>query len=397
MSINLTQASNQWATRPDDERFWNLSEMKAATSFHRKTATEATVDFANTCITQSSRHGIAFNDLTADADVGRSGISHYAFGQLCRTFEAPASYLRTLPVDLAVECLETGRRRFVMKDPADRQLLYQGRGTDEATLRAATSDKYVRVWNDEIVERLQQLETEGWVVPSARPHTTGGRTRIATESDVIDYGHESALTVKVGDVIGPAGLYASDHDMFAFMIHPDIEINDGESPHGLRRGTMIRQSEVGDCSIWKLDFLLNTVCGNHIVWNASDIRETRVRHLGSGVKDKWSAMVRSVSDYKNTSAVEQEAKIRESKEFILGASKDDVIDALFARRLLGRRDAGAAYDMAEEFESVHGNPRSVWGMVQGVTRLSQATPYADARAKLDMAAGKILSGHISLN
>ncbi len=400
MSTNLNQASHEWATRPADQRFWDLNEMQTATAFHRSTATERTVDFStvrlDSPITDDS---ILFVDDSEDAPIRRSRIGHYAFGQLCRTFEAPASYLRSLPASLAVDCLENGRRRWVQDSSnTTRQLLYQGTSDRESTLRAATSESYVRVWNTEIVQRLQGLASEGWVVPSARPvGAITSRDRIATEADVIDYGKESALTVKVGDMITPSGLYASDHDMFAFMIHPDVVINDNQSPHGLRRGTMIRQSEVGDCAIWKLDFLFNTVCGNHIVWDASQIKETRVRHIGKGVQENWQAMVKSISTYAQGSANEQESKIREAQELILGNSRDEVLDLLFGKRIVTKKDAGRAYDLAEEFEAVHGNPRSMWGMVQGITRLSQQTAYADSRARLDFAAGKMLAGAISLN
>lgn len=404
MSPHLMQASDEWAKRPDDQRFWTLDEMHQATSFHRATSTESVIDFADRGAGESSievdpyTSDMLLVDRSVDAPIHRSRLTHYSFGQLCRTWEAPASYLRTLPVELAVDCLNEGRRRWQSTaKTTTRQMLYQGTETDGATLRAATSERYVRVWDADIVHRLMDLQADGWVVPPARPSAESGRTRIATEEDVIDYGTESVLNVKVGDTIAPAGLYASDHDMFAFMIHPEVVVDDGESPNGLRRGTMVRQSEVGDCSIWKLDFLFNTVCGNHIVWGAQDVRETRVRHMGSSVQEKWLAMVESISGYASASASEQEAQIRRAKETILGQSREEIVDVLFGKRMLAKRTAGQAYDLAEEYESVHGDPRSVWGIVQGVTRMSQRTGYADARADLDIAAGKLLSAAVCLN
>ena len=44
--------------------------------------------------------------------------------------------------------------------------------------------------------------------------------------------------------------------------------------------------------------------------------------------------------------------------------------------------------LAEQFET---NPRSVWGYVQGLTRLSQRTPWQDGRFTLDRAAGRLLT------
>ena len=37
------------------------------------------------------------------------------------------------------------------------------------------------------------------------------------------------------------------------------------------------------------------------------------------------------------------------------------------------------------------NPRSVWGYVQGLTRLSQQTPWQDGRFALDRAASRLLA------
>ena len=55
---------------------------------------------------------------------------------------------------------------------------------------------------------------------------------------------------------------------------------------------------------------------------------------------------------------------------------------------LSQKQAVEAYTLAEQFEA---NPRSVWGYVQGLTRLSQRTPWQDGRFTLDRAAGRLLT------
>jgi hypothetical protein len=55
---------------------------------------------------------------------------------------------------------------------------------------------------------------------------------------------------------------------------------------------------------------------------------------------------------------------------------------------LSRKQAGDAYALAVQHEQ---NPRSVWGFVQGLTRLSQQTPWQDARLGLDRAASRLLT------
>ena len=63
-----------------------------------------------------------------------------------------------------------------------------------------------------------------------------------------------------------------------------------------------------------------------------------------------------------------------------------MIEAVRQRLTLSAKHAGEAYTLAEQFES---NPRSVWGYVQGLTRLSQRTPWQDGRFALDRAASRL--------
>lgn len=393
---NLYQASNQWSSRPADERFWDLSEMYAKT---RQSAAESVVEEIPMADVQ-----FRWNDAGVMAEIPayteaaqiaydkygnrNARFTHYAFGQMCRSVEAPPDYLRSLPPSTAVECLRHGHRRAVSNGSGDRQFLFQANGS--MTVRAQTSGRYERIWNHEIVQRLRDFQAHGWRVPPARPAGVDDeRTRIATAEDVIDFGEASALNVKVGDLIGPAGLYASDHDMFAFMVDPEVVIDDGSSPHGLRRGFMVRQSEVGDCSLWTTEFLFNTVCGNHIIWGVSKIRDTRLRHVGD-ISDRWTAVVSEVSRLRDASGAEQEAEIRRARTIKLGDTKENVLDFLFGHRLLSRKVAEQSYELAEQHADVHGDPRTAWGIAQGLTRLSQDTAYADKRAFLDTAAGRIL-------
>ena len=45
--MELFQASRQWATRPDDQRFWNVSELDEVVRDYRSRATEKTVPYRN--------------------------------------------------------------------------------------------------------------------------------------------------------------------------------------------------------------------------------------------------------------------------------------------------------------------------------------------------------------
>ena len=72
----------------------------------------------------------------------------------------------------------------------------------------------------------------------------------------------------------------------------------------------------------------------------------------------------------------------------LGPTTEAVLDTVTTRVEISRKQAADAYGLAEQFET---NPRSVWGYVQGLTRLSQRTPWQDQRFALDRAASRLLT------
>ena len=72
----------------------------------------------------------------------------------------------------------------------------------------------------------------------------------------------------------------------------------------------------------------------------------------------------------------------------LGPTRDAVLETVTRRLDLSQKQAAEAYTFAEQYEP---NPRSVWGYAQGLTRLSQRTPWQDGRFVLDRAAGRLIA------
>jgi hypothetical protein len=131
------------------------------------------------------------------------------------------------------------------------------------------------------------------------------------------------------------------------------------------------------------------MCGNHIIWNASELTELALTHRGN-IRDRMRAWDVEIKRYLNSSATEETARIEASKRKLIAGTKDDVLDAIFGKRIpaLTRKAIEASYDavVAEQ----DGDARSVWGVVQGITRYSQTLPYGDARTDVDRAAGRLL-------
>ena len=115
--------------------------------------------------------------------------------------------------------------------------------------------------------------------------------------------------------------------MFYFGVAPDRIISDGNGG-SLMRGIFVRNSEVGDAALSVTFFLMQAVCGNHIVWNATGVHEIRVRHIGEGTMARafrgFEAELRRYHD----AAPEEESRIVAARNLVLGNSKDEVLDAI---------------------------------------------------------------------
>lgn len=388
--MDLYAASKQWANRPPDERFETLQELAEVTRRHRDSAKEAILSYSDLRLEAAPGGDLA---ILGKANVP-GVLTHWAFGQLATRIGAPAGYLRRLPATLAAQNLNHGLRAIAAGDAGTDKAKVLAHANGQLVIRAFTGPDYARIWNADIADRLLELPEHGWRVPPARPAFPGQPgSRIATAQDVLkDQGAGGGgLSIKVGDTIAPAGLYASDHDLFAFLVNESRRLDDG-TESGLSRGFFISNSEVGAMALRLVTFLYRHVCGNHIVWSASGVQEIRLRHVGT-VGERWArALEVELTKYADASASDDEAKIAAAQRFRIADTKDAVLDTLFERLKgdVSRKAIEEAYTAAAEHEDTDGDPRTAWGAAQGLTRVSQLSPYADERLKLDKAAGRVL-------
>lgn len=384
---NLYAASSQWMNRPADERFWTLSDMRNACEAARQGSDNAVVSLASLRCEEKDGSVVLMGKTGTPAS-----MTHYAFGQLCQTVGAPANYLRRKPADIVATTLSDDIQvAAASSEKSDRNILFWKNGSLIA--RAITSDRYDRVWDADICQALEVLTSEGWRVPAGRcPPGYNGPTKVATAADILP----GQINISEGSTIAPSGLYASDHDMFVFLVAPDRVISDGNGG-ALMRGIFVSNSEVGDRALSVKFFLMQAVCGNHIVWNATGVHEINVRHIGSETFNRaFKPMQAQLKRYLDESP-EEEAKIVSARNMVLGGNKSEVLNAIvkYAKthslQVLSRKVVEEAYTLAADHEGWYGNPRSVWGMTAGLTQLSQGSKYTDERHQLDVAAGKVLA------
>lgn len=351
----LTQASNQWATRPRDQRFVSLDELATYVRGQREHS-RATVVSSRRLLAAPLDGGVAVTGPNGHA----YATNHWSFGQLAQRAEAPAGYLRTLPPEMASDCINYGLR--FKHDVEDVGCLIRRDG-DGAEFAAATGPNYGRIWNADVADMLlDRFGGTHWRVPG-------------------EFGREVAVTRE------NTTLYASDRDMFVFLAdeHDRIEVparRDGRSG-SMARGFFVWNSEVGSAALGAAFFLFDYVCCNRIVWGAEQFTELRIRHT-SGAPDRWlESVVPVLEDYSRASA----RPVVEAVAAAQRAKVDGDLDAFLARRF-GR---GLVDPIKDAFEADEGRPiESLFDVVTGATAHARGIGNQDRRVQVERLAGELL-------
>jgi len=188
----------------------------------------------------------------------------------------------------------------------------------------------------------------------------------------------------------PSGAYLGDRDMFLFLVDGNRDLDDPTdvSHAGLFRGFILRNSDVGAAALTLDVFVFRAVCGNHIIWGFHHVTGFRRRHVGASIQDAWTTSLESVRGALDADTEHDRVVLLRATSQELGPNRDAVLDTVLQRLDLSQKQADEAYTLAETFET---NPRSVWGYMQGLTRLSQRTPWQDGRFALDRAASRLLT------
>jgi len=355
----INTASQQWATRPDDERFTSLATMQAFLDETR----------ANSIGRGISSRALTVRPIADDpkgiAVEGPSGAAvfptHWAFGQLAQRAGAPVGYLRDLPAPLAADCMNFGLRHRDIEDVG--VLLYKNGGP--AQLRAVTGPNYGRIWNADIVRALTARFGDG-VTGDFKVPGEFGKDVVVTKANTT--------------------LYASDRDMFVFLADEKnrIEIpnrRDGKAGT-LGRGFFVWNSETGKTSLGLATFLFDYVCCNRMIWGAADYNEIRVRH-SSGAPDRWIEEVApAIERYAQSSTVSITKAISDAR----AARIDDVSVFLQERFSQGMAQAIELAHVADEGRPIE----TLWDAATGITAYARSIPHQDRRIEVEREAGKVL-------
>jgi hypothetical protein len=355
MTTNLMQASAQWASRPADQRFKTLADLRA--SVHNRRMVSRSVDLPLSRIRAEERNG----SIILNSGIAACEPSHWSFGQFSSMIGAPSNYLRKLPTELAVSCINSGIDRASREEVKFMTITDQS-GERANTLQAVTSPTYGRIWDADCVDAVGRIveRTNGkFYNPLAYDRNTGAPV--------------------------PSGLYASDRDVFMFMIDGGSRLEVGRRAK-LNRGFFVWNSEVGSKTFGLMTFLFNEVCGNHIVWGAQSINKLVIRHSKNGPARFDSDAAPMLQQYAEASIANDEATIKRANEKLLPSG--DELETLLAPFKFTKAETREAIACAIKEE---GECRTLWDLVQGYTAYARDFDYVDARIDLEKRAGQLLN------
>jgi len=364
--------SSEWFSRPDDERFLSLSELY--TSVKTRTDRSRTRTLASADIRVES-HRDAPERLSLFLPGGERPVAptHWSFGQLAGLVGAPAAYLRQLPAALAGINLQYGLTAHRAEQVKTLEI-EDGR----VELRAVTGPDYGRIFDHELVEAVQRIAGNGtgdtrWKVPGVLDWSTGiYHPRMDITRDTTT-------------------LYASDRDVFLFLVDDMNPIEAGRLPDGSPdlyfRGFYCWNSEVGAKTLGMASFYLRAVCQNRNLWGVEDFQEITIRHSKYAASRFAHEAAPALTRFANSSPMPFINGIKASREQIVAHSDDDREEFL-RKRGFSKAETGKIIEtvLAEEGRK----PESIFDFVQGITAVARDKPHQDARLDMEARAKKLL-------
>ncbi|PZU06102.1 DUF932 domain-containing protein [Sphingomonas sp.] len=369
----IGRVSSEWFSRPDDERFLSLSSLHAAVKARAERATARTVETRDVKV-EASRDDAERLALLVPGRDEPVMPTHWSFGQLCSLVGAPSGYLRQLPAPLAGINMQHGLL-------SHRAELMKTLETDDGRveLRAVTGPDYGRIWDHELVAAVMKIAGDGtgdtrWKVPGLLDWST------MTHNPFVEVTKDTTT------------LYASDRDVFLFLVDDAHPIEAGRLPNGdpdlFFRGFYAWNSEVGSKTLGIASFYLRAVCMNRNIWGAEGFEEISIRHSKFAANRFAHEAAPALENFATSSPVPFMAGIKAARERLVARTAEDRQSFLRKRGFSkGDTDRIIATVLDEEGHP----PASIFDFVEGITAVARDKPHQDTRLELEGKAAKLLA------
>ncbi|MER8855759.1 DUF932 domain-containing protein [Mesorhizobium australicum] len=368
----IGRVSSEWFSRPDDERYLSLTDLYDAVKQRADRATARTVESRNVRV-EATRDNAERLSLVVPGQEQPIAPTHWSFGQLCSLVSAPATYMRQLPAPLAGINLQHGllsHRAELMKT------LETEDGRIE--LRAVTGPDYGRIWDHELVAAVMEIAGNGtgdtmWKVPGVLDWAT------MTHNPFVDITKDTTT------------LYASDRDVFLFLVDDTHPIEAGRLPNGepdlYFRGFYCWNSEVGSKTLGIASFYLRAVCLNRNLWGVEGFEEISIRHSKLAALRFAHEAAPALTSFANSSPAPFIAGIKAAREKIVARSDEDR-ESFLRKRGFSKCETGKIIEAVLQEEGRP--PESIFDFVQGMTAHARTKAHQDSRLELEGKAKALL-------
>jgi hypothetical protein len=368
----IGRVSSEWFSRPADERYVSLSELFVAVRARTDRSRTRTVESAAIRVEANREDAERLTLLLPGPDAPVTP-THWSFGQLASLVGAPAAYLRQLPAPLAGINLQYGLTSNRAEQVKTLEI-EDGR----VELRAVTGPDYGRIYDHELVEAVQRIAGNGtgdtrWKVPGVLDWSTG------VYHPQVDITQDTTT------------LYASDRDVFLFLVDDLNPIEAGRLPDGSPdlyfRGFYCWNSEVGAKTLGMASFYLRAVCQNRNLWGVEDFEEITIRHSKYAASRFAHEAAPALTRFADSSPMPFVNGIKAAREKIVARTDEDR-DEFLRRRGFSKKETAKIIEtvLAEEGRK----PESIFDFVQGITAVARNRTHQDARLDLEARAKKLL-------
>ena len=336
---NLTRASQELFCRSADERFESLADLWRHCR-EQKRASEDRWRLPHEVQLQTTEDGIGL----ALSEAGDYRLNDWSFGQLCKLAGVAKETVNRLSPPTAGQVLSETLPRG--KKPL--QVL-----TSENRVRSIHAASYTRLNNADLIQVVQ--ETAVNFMPPQKGFN------------------------------GATGLYCGEQDMFAFLIDPTgwTEI-DGEA---FAPGFFVWNSEVGRRSVGLQTFWFQSVCGNHVVWDAVEVVDFSRKHTANvheallEIRLGIDALVAKRDARRDGFYAVMQKAMRQQ----LGEDSEAVLKQLTSHGI-NRSLAKQAVELAAERGRF-----TIFSLVDALTRLTQKVKWIGDRAEADAKVASLLA------
>lgn len=362
MAVDST-ASRQWASRPDDERYLNLESLRAAVADRTIASRQDTVNATglHAKFVQPTKESPAGDILLEVDDKGVFRMNHWSFGQACAIARAPQQYMRDLHPALAEKCLNYG----LLTHPRGSHMVLFNNDTRE--MRAMTSKDYGRIWDLQVVDAVMQLNAaqDGiWHIPAA--------------------------SYRAKDPKRATTLYASDRDVFIFLVDDQHPVEHGNTT--LFRGFYVWNSEVGHRVFGISAFLYEYVCDNRNIWGVQNQVTVKFKHTQYAPERFLTEAGPALNSYQHASVAPLIASLKKAKAFPVGANDQEVLEWIMGR---GFTKTVAQRIQRKALEE-HGQCENLWDVVWGGTAMAREMVHTDSRIDAEAKVSQLMDRYATV-